>query len=1126
MVLAVIKAKSTIWSSTQGYSLYADVASVLWNTFVGNPMNWSSWGGGIYPGGGWYLIPIKTEYNLAGKLEEGAGEFTATVAINAIDHRGVNIFEGESVQYRVSGIDSDDLEKGDLEGFRIVRNGKIQISHALKIDEDVGERYNLTLYNDRSETYPASRFPQIGEALSLSITESPRINNGIGAAGSIIGNSSFDEGVVLIAPEVKGDPDGDAINPNYGYQWFKNGSRINGATNKSYATSKAGGAGSYKVAINYTDAEGYEAIVESPEQAISMINNGNGSSGVITGNGLFKQGVILFAPRIAGDPDGDSANPQYTYQWYKDNDLIPYATGEDFVVDSYWRSGSFKVAISYTDGQGYRSTVNSNPQLVIADSGEGTVSAITGNGDFKQGVTLIAGVITGDPDGNGRINSYKWFKDGKAIANASEFTYNTADQGSGTYKVSITYTDDKGFTATVDSDNRFVGALPTPQTQNYSLSTSTNSINEGSTLTTTVSTNNVASGTTLYYSLSGTGINTSDFSSGSLTGSGTVSSSGSFSFSHTLANDLTTEGTETLEIKLFPDSSRSTQVASTSVSISDTSRTPTYSLTPSSTSINEGSTLTTTVGTTNVESGTALYYSLSGTGITTADFSSGSLTGSGTVSSSGSFSFSHTLANDLTTEGTETLNIKLYSDSSRSTQVGSTASVSILDTSVTPQPTYSITSSASTVNEGDGFTTTLATTGVAAGTTYYWVRSGSGITSTDFIYGGLSGSGSIGSDGRFSYTHLTSNDLTTEGDEYVEFRIFSDSNRSQQVGSTASILIRDTSITPVVSGVTVNGNNSGIANSGTINNNGTINTGTQTTNSNNTTTNTTNNTTNNINNFFTYYTNTTNNTNSNNTVTNTNSNNTISTWNIYRVDNSVKAGDIVNQWFGNTTPAQKQVQDLTDTKLMDIVASSWSDKVQINRVAKASDNGDILEGKQRDANVDGVVGSVLTGGKGSDRIQAMAGWDIVEGGEGNDLVRAGNGRDILSGGSGKDELWGGFGWNTYKGDKDGSEDLLVIKSDEWQVNPLNGKAGNNPDGSKCDIIEELDSIDKIIIQGVNTSDLRFEANVKGQGLTGIGIYAKGALEALYTGGDLTVAQLTAMTTGDITGPANGTYWVW
>ena len=108
-----------------------------------------------------------------------------------------------------------------------------------------------------------------------------------------------------------------------------------------------------------------------------------------------------------------------------------------------------------------------------------------------------------------------------------------------------------------------------------------------------------------------------------------------------------------------------------------------YTLAPSTSSINEGSTLTTTVTTTNVTSGTTLYYSLSGIGITVADFSSGSLAGSGIVASNGSFSFSHTFSNDLTTEGSETLNIKLFTDSARTIQVGAIASVNIADTSIT-----------------------------------------------------------------------------------------------------------------------------------------------------------------------------------------------------------------------------------------------------------------------------------------------------------------------------------------------------------------------------------------------------------------------------------------------------------
>ena len=366
---------------------------------------------------------------------------------------------------------------------------------------------------------------------------------------------------------------------------------------------------------------------------------------------------------------------------------------------------------------------------------------------------------------------------------------------------------------------------------------------------------------------------------------------------------------------------------------------PTYTLTPSASSFNEGSTLTTSVATTNVESGTTLYYSLSGTGITTSDFSSGLLTGSGTVSSSGSFTFSHTLSNDITTEGTESLNIKLFSDSARSTQVGSTASVSIIDTSFA----------------------------------------------------------------------------------------------------------------------------------------------------------------------LTYY--------------NPNTANTLASWNIYRVDNLVKAGDIVSQWFGTAAPATQQIQDISDTKLMDVVATTWADKVQINRVVKATDSGGRIEARQINLGSGEVAGSVISGGKGNDDIKGFAGWDIIDGGAGDDLIHGGNGRDNISGGGGRDELHGDFGWNTYRSEKDGASDLIAIKSDHYLVNWLYGKAGNSPNGEKADIIEGLDSIDKIKLIGIDTREITFAANISAKGVTGIGIYGKGILEALYTGGDLTVAQITQMTSGDASAAA-------
>ena len=73
----------------------------------------------------------------------------------------------------------------------------------------------------------------------------------------------------------------------------------------------------------------------------------------------------------------------------------------------------------------------------------------------------------------------------------------------------------------------------------------------------------------LYWSLSGSDIELTDFAKGSLTGSGTVDSDGSFSFEHSIASDGVTEGYETIEIKLFSDSSLTTQVAATELVIRD-----------------------------------------------------------------------------------------------------------------------------------------------------------------------------------------------------------------------------------------------------------------------------------------------------------------------------------------------------------------------------------------------------------------------------------------------------------------------------------------------------------------------------------------------------------------------------
>jgi hypothetical protein len=208
-----------------------------------------------------------------------------------------------------------------------------------------------------------------------------------------------------------------------------------------------------------------------------------------------------------------------------------------------------------------------------------------------------------------------------------------------------------------------------------------------------------------------------------------------------------------------------------------------------------------------------------------------------------------------------------------------------------------------------------------------------------------------------------------------------------------------------------------------------------------------------------------------------------------------------------------------DLVSLNIHAPGWQQQVALHEQIMCGTSGGIVEAIQVKIGDPQVAGSCIVGGKANDIISGKAGWDILDGGYGDDLIHGGNGRDIITGGAGRDELHGDFGWNTYKSEKDGVSDLIAIKSDQYLVNWIYGKAGNNADGSKCDIIEGLDAIDKIKIIGVDTRDITVAANVTAKGLTGIGIYGKGALEALYTGGDLTINQITQMTSGDASAAA-------
>ena len=192
---------------------------------------------------------------------------------------------------------------------------------------------------------------------------------------------------------------------------------------------------------------------------------------------------------------------------------------------------------------------------------------------------------------------------------------------------------------------------------------------------------------------------------------------------------------------------------------------PTATVTPSTTSVTEGSSVTFNI--TSNQPSTMLFWKLnpiSGT-INSLDFSGGATSGSFTTNGSGQSNISLTILDDGTTEGSESFQFQVKTGSVDGTVIGTGATVTINDAT----PTYSIIPSSASISEPGGTCTfTVNTTNVAPGTTLFYSIGGTNITSTDFTDNTLTGSYTISgtfASGTGSFTKTIASDALFEGDE-------------------------------------------------------------------------------------------------------------------------------------------------------------------------------------------------------------------------------------------------------------------------------------------------------------------------------------------------------------------------
>lgn len=218
-----------------------------------------------------------------------------------------------------------------------------------------------------------------------------------------------------------------------------------------------------------------------------------------------------------------------------------------------------------------------------------------------------------------------------------------------------------------------------------SVSTNLSSVNEGGSFIVSTTIGNIGNWNTYFTSYSSSGTATSADFSGGLPSGFSFFNPGTYNTTFTTLADFTTEGNETINVTATLNGY--TLGSTGTITINDTSQTPTASLSLSANPINEGVTMTVTVTTTNVSNGTTLYWTAENVSNWEAsDLSATS--GSFTVNSnSGSFTF-NTVA-DGYTEGTEQFLLRVRVNSTSGTIIGSSTTISISDTSTgTPEPTF------------------------------------------------------------------------------------------------------------------------------------------------------------------------------------------------------------------------------------------------------------------------------------------------------------------------------------------------------------------------------------------------------------------------------------------------------
>lgn len=195
----------------------------------------------------------------------------------------------------------------------------------------------------------------------------------------------------------------------YGYQWYKDGIAVAGATATQLIVNNAANNGSYTLQVTIPDF----GVVTSNAVVVNLAI----ANATITGPTSICEGAIAALTSSVNDA-------AFTYQWYRDGILLPAITTPTLAVDA---AGAYYVKIT-----GGSCTTQSNT-ITVTVVGINISSSNPSTDTIIPGQTKTLTVTT-----NAVGPQYVWYRNNVVISGATSASYVATQDG--TYKVVVTQT--------------------------------------------------------------------------------------------------------------------------------------------------------------------------------------------------------------------------------------------------------------------------------------------------------------------------------------------------------------------------------------------------------------------------------------------------------------------------------------------------------------------------------------------------------------------------------------------------------------------------------------------------------------------------------------------------------------